>query len=116
MIRQKTQVAPDDFESPPFEARYRVSAGEHDPGSPISAAVTRTGLGGMVECVNAARNLYNFTRILVAVSLICSVLGMVIVLLLSRGDAPSASWEAACCVPAAGVRRLGHLVQNEIAY
>jgi hypothetical protein len=90
MIRQKFKVVTDDFEFPPFEERYRVSAVEHDPGSPISAAVTRTGLGVMVECVNAARNLYNFTRILVAVSLICSVLGMVIVLLLSRGDAPSA--------------------------
>ncbi len=91
MIRQKFQVATDDFEFPTFSERYRVSAVEHNEATPVAAAVTRHGLGTMVECTDHARRLYQFTRILVVFSLVCAVVGMAIVLLLCRGDAPSAA-------------------------
>ncbi|MGI6028563.1 MAG: hypothetical protein ACOX81_04045 [Candidatus Heteroscillospira sp.] len=91
MIRQKFQVVTDDFEFPTFAERYRVSAVEHDESSPIAAAVTRHGLGTMVECADSARRLYAFTRLLVILSLVFSALGMVVVLLLCTGDVPSAA-------------------------
>ena len=91
MIRQKFKVVTDDFEFPTFTERYRVSAVEHDESSPIAAAVTRHGLGTMVEAADNARRLYRGTRVLVVFSLVCAVLGMGLVLLLCRGDAPSAA-------------------------
>ena len=91
MIRQKFQVVTDDFEFPTFAERYRVSAVEHDEASPIAAAVTRHGLGTMVECADSARRLYHCTRLLVILALACAVLGMALILLLCRGDAPSAA-------------------------
>ncbi|MGE4352775.1 MAG: hypothetical protein AB7D36_01665 [Oscillospiraceae bacterium] len=91
MIRQKFKVVTDDFEFPTFAERYRVSAVEHDESSPIAAAVTRHGLGTMVEAADNARKLYQSTRILVILSLACAALGMGLVLLLCRGDAPSAA-------------------------
>lgn len=91
MIHQRFKVVTDDFEFPTFSERYRVSAVEHDASSPISAAVTRHGLGTMVECADNARKLYHATRVFVVLSMACAVLGMAIVLLLCRGDVPSAS-------------------------
>ena len=89
MIRQKFKVVTDDFEFPTYAERYRVSAVEHDEGSPIAAAATRHGLGTMVECTANARRLYIATRILVILSIVSAVLGIAFVMLLCRGGAPA---------------------------
>ena len=91
MIRQKFKVVTDDFEFPTFTERYRVSSIGHDEASPIAAAVTRHGLGAMVECADSARRLYRITRLLVIISLVSAVLGMALVLVLCSGEAVSAA-------------------------
>ena len=91
MIRQRFKIVTDDFEFPTFAERYRVSSVGHSEDVPVAAVVTRSGLGAVVECAEAARRLYFASRILAAASFICAALGMAIVMLLCASGAPSAA-------------------------
>ena len=83
MIRQLFRMPTDNFNFPPFRDRYRISSVREEPG-PISAVLSRPGVGPMVDAAEAGRKLYSASRIGTVISLLGTVIGMVTMFLLFR--------------------------------
>lgn len=83
MIRQKFRLPTDGFDFPSFSRRYEISAAQPDISSPISAILSREGLGTLVEVYGRGRNSYICASLSTVLSLVCTVVGMALMFILS---------------------------------
>ena len=92
LIRQKFKVATDSFEFPSFAERYRISAAAPADEIRPAAMLVRDGLTPLVEVVERGLRLYRSTRLCSWLSLLCSLLGLLLLFLLCwNGEYRSAS-------------------------
>ncbi len=82
MIRHKFRMPTDGFDFPSYARRYEISAAHRSPDSKIAAIVSREGLGPMVELSDEGHRLYNVARLNVLLSVMCTVIGMVLMFFL----------------------------------
>ena len=84
MIRQLFRMPTDNFNFPTFRDRYRIASAAADKKTPISAVLSRTGMGPLVDAAEAGRKLYSVCRAGTFISIIATVVGLVIMFLLCR--------------------------------
>ncbi|MBR4057750.1 MAG: hypothetical protein IKK00_06395 [Oscillospiraceae bacterium] len=85
LIKQRYRMPTEGFDFPSFQERYRISAiepGEHDQPSML---LVRKGVGTFVEAAAAGRGLFRCVRLCLVLSLLCSVLGMLLMFFLCIG-------------------------------
>ncbi len=78
MISRKFDIPTDGFDFPAFTERYEISAAKPSDISKPAAIVSHEGLGALVQLADRGRLLYNVIRVSVLLSIICAVLGMII--------------------------------------
>ena len=91
LIKQRFRMPTEGFDFPSLPERYRLSALEGEKESAPALLLARRGLGPFVEAVQTVRSLYRGARLCLVLSLLCSVLGMILLFLL----AASGAWESA---------------------
>ena len=91
LIKQRFRMPTEGFEFPPLLERYRLSAFEGAADSKPALLLARRGLGDYVETAQTVRSLWRGCRLCLVLSLLCSVLGMLLVFFLAAG----ASWDSA---------------------
>ncbi len=87
MIRQLFRMPTDNFNFPPFRDRYRLAKASLGSGAPVSAVLSRGGMGPLVDAAEAGRKLYGACRIGTVLSLLSTAIGMVTMFLLCRAGA-----------------------------
>lgn len=85
LIKQRYRMPTEGFDFPSFQERYRISALEPGENDQPSALLVRKGLGTYVETANAGRGLFRCVRLCLVLSLLCSVLGMLLMFFLCIG-------------------------------
>ncbi len=83
MIRQLFRMPTDNFNFPTFRERYRITASSGGR-APVSAVLSRGGMGPMVDAAECGRKLYNTCRISTIISLAGTVVGLLTMFLLCR--------------------------------
>lgn len=78
MISRKFGIPTDGFDFPAFTERYEISAAKPSDVSKPAAIVSHEGLGALIQLADRGRLLYNVIRVSVLLSVICAVLGMLI--------------------------------------
>ena len=78
MISRKFDIPTDGFDFPAFTERYEISAAKPSDISKPAAIVAHEGLGALVQLADRGRLLCNVIRVSVLLSIICAVLGMII--------------------------------------
>lgn len=92
MIRHKFKLPTDGFDFPSFARRYDISAAVRADDSKIAAVISREGLGALVELSDEGHRLFTTVRLSVLMSLLCTVIGMIMMFLLcATGAFDSAS-------------------------
>ena len=83
MIKQHFRLPGEHFDFPPFAERCRLSSASPAAESPLTAVLARDGLEPLVAASGQGRRLWRAVRTLTALTGVCSVLGMVLMFLLS---------------------------------
>ncbi len=91
LIKQRFRMPTEGFDFPSHQERYRLSALEAAPDSPPALLLARRGLGPYVEATQTVRSLWRGSRLCLVLSLLCSVLGMLLLFFLAFG----AAWDSA---------------------
>ncbi len=87
MIQKLFGIPALNFEFPSFKERFRLSADMGRPDTPAAAVLVRHSLHSAVECAERSRRLYKATVLNTVFSIAASALGMLLIFLLSQGDA-----------------------------
>ena len=87
MIRQLFRMPTDNFNFPPFRDRYRLANASFGSSAPVSAVLSRGGMGPLVDAAEAGRKLYGTCRTGTVLSLLSTAIGMVTMFLLCRAGA-----------------------------
>lgn len=87
LIKQRFRMPTEGFEFPSFPERYRISGIAPDENSSPAAVLARKGLAPYVEAAQTGRDLYRGSRVCLLLSLICSVLGMLLMFFLCAAGA-----------------------------
>lgn len=82
MIRHKFRMPTDGFDFPSFAKRYEISSAQRSPDSKVAAVISREGLSSMVELSDMGHRLYTITRLNVLLSILCTVIGMLLMFFL----------------------------------
>ena len=82
LISEKFNLPAESFEFPAFEDRYRLSAAEHESAEPPAAVLSRDNLSSIVETFSGGKRLFNAARLCVALSLLSSIVGMLLMFFL----------------------------------
>ena len=93
LIKQKFRLPLDSYNFPSFADRYRISNTSEDGNDIVAAVFARGGLSALAGLTIRGRKLYNRARINVALSLVGSVFGMLIMLMLCW----SGAYDSASC-------------------
>ena len=91
LIKQRFRMPTEGFDFPSHQERYRLSALESAPESRPAMLLARRGLGPYVEAAQTVRSLWRGSRLCLALSLLCSVAGMLLLFFL----AALAAWDSA---------------------
>lgn len=83
MIRHKFKMPSDRFDFPSFADRYAIAGAKRGKDSKIAAVVARDGIGSMVQLQDEGHRLYSTVRLSVLLSLLCTIIGMILVFMLS---------------------------------
>ena len=83
MIRHKFKMPSDRFDFPSFADRYAIAGAKRGKESKIAAVVARDGIGSMVQLQDEGHRLYSTIRLSVLISVLCTVIGMILVFILS---------------------------------
>ena len=87
MVINKFLIPKEDLEFPTFEARYSLSANSENQAIKPAAIMSREGLGHFVELVRGGRQIKSLTTVSVAISILGSVLGLLIMFFLCWNSA-----------------------------
>ena len=87
MIRHKFKMPSDRFDFPSFADRYAIAGAKRGTESKIAAVVARDGISSMVQLQDEGHRLYSVVRLSVLLSVLCTVIGMILVFLLSLSTA-----------------------------
>ena len=87
MIRQLFRIPTDNFNFPAFRDRYRLANSSANPDAPVTAVLSRGGMGPLVDAAESGRKLYRACRIGTVLSLLGTAIGMVTMFLLCRAGA-----------------------------
>lgn len=83
LLSVKYNIPTDGFDFPPFTQRYEISGAEPTEASKPAALVSREGLGPFVHLAEHAKSLYTRVRICVMLSVMSTVIGMIVMFILS---------------------------------
>ena len=84
MIRQLFRIPTDNFNFPTFRDRYRIAASAFTSEGPVTAVLSRGGMGPMVDAAETGRRLYSTCRTGTIISLVGTGIGLLIMFLLCR--------------------------------
>jgi len=87
MIRHKFKIPTDGFDFPSFAKRYELSAMKRGEATKIAAVVSKKGLLPMVEISDRGHRLYETVRLSVLLTILCSVIGIILMFFLSTTGA-----------------------------
>ena len=87
LIKQRFRMPTEGFAFPSFPERYRISGLSADEKSAPAAVTVRKGLAPYVEAAQAGQELYRGSRICLLLSLLCSVVGMILMFFLCAAGA-----------------------------
>ena len=79
MLRGCFDVATDGYDFPPYVERFQMSAAEPSEDSKVAAVVCREGLGPLTHLADTGRSMYVTVRLNLLLTVLCAVLGMLIV-------------------------------------
>lgn len=82
MIRHKFRMPTDGFDFPSFAKRYEISAAQRSNDSKVAAVISREGLSALVELSDVGHRLYTIVRLNVMLSVLCTVIGMILMFFL----------------------------------
>ena len=83
LLSVKYDIPTDGFDFPSFAQRYEISGAEPSEASKPAALVSREGLGAFVRLAEHAKGLYTMVRISVMLSVMSTVIGMIVMFILS---------------------------------
>lgn len=83
MVKKHFRLPGEHFDFPPFAERCRLSSASPAAESPLAAVLARDGLEPLVAASGLGRRLWHVVRTLTVLTGVCSVLGMVLMFLLS---------------------------------
>lgn len=89
LLSVKYDMATDGFDFPSYSERYEISGAEPSADSKPAALVSREGLGPFVDLAEHARSLYARIRICVMLSVLSTVIGIIMMFILSLSGALS---------------------------
>ncbi len=84
MIEKQFRIPAINFEFPSFRERCRLSGSLSQSRTAPAAILVNSGIHCAVEAAERGRKLYNASRLSTALSIVCSVLGMLLIFLISR--------------------------------
>ena len=79
MLRGCFDVATDGYDFPPYVERFKMSEAVPSEDSKVSAVVCREGLGPLTHMADTGRSMYVTIRMNLLLTLLCALLGMLIV-------------------------------------
>lgn len=80
LIKQKFRLPKDSFDFPSFAERYRISSQEAEDNGTVCAMFARGGLNAVAGLAERGRKLYYGSFVCAALSVLCGVVGMVLML------------------------------------
>lgn len=93
LLKQKFRLPLDNYNFPSFADRYRISSAVTEEQGSVSAMFSRGGLNSFAGVMLRGRKLYNRTRVSLALSLMGTIIGMVLMLALCW----TGSYDSASC-------------------
>ncbi|MDY4487392.1 MAG: hypothetical protein SPE18_04980, partial [Candidatus Limivicinus sp.] len=79
MLRGCFDVATDGYDFPPYVERFKMSEAVPSEDSKVAAVVCREGLGPLTHMADTGRSMYVTIRMNLLLTLLCALLGMLIV-------------------------------------
>ena len=79
MLRSCFDVATDGYDFPPYVERFKMSEAAPSEDSKVAAVVCREGLGPLTHMADTGRSMYVTVRLNMLLTMICALLGMLIV-------------------------------------